>query len=249
MNANAVGNDPPPPDEGVMEFTLTPAHIGLIRRTVWVWDDSESGAPVAAPDIPYGEGSMWDHIGHAFGMTPENEGRWSKAQLEEMLRIHTLEMPGVLWIAATHGTIKPGPYDLDLTAMKYALGGDPPNMVFETYDDDNPPIDLRPDRVTFTFTPHHGLLLANAYWRYCHWVEAIGIDSKRPYGNNSFYFVDMAEILGEEWDEENEEALMHRYEKLHAETLLAVMAMTQNATIAPGRFTRPDPYSAWERAR
>lgn len=109
-------------------------------------------------------------------------------------------------------------------------------------------------RVTIEVTQQHLLLLKNAN------VGlrddggrdiSVGINSKRPYGEMTYFYIDMGEILGiapqgpprkdrpvqREFTEDQEKA----FEELHEQMQLVVQAFLLNATLAPGTFTRAPP--------
>lgn len=235
-------SNPSEPDERT-SLDLTPGHIALLRRMQFVWDESESGAPVAHPDAPYGPGDLFDIIGAAFGMTPAERGpngaAWSEAQRAEIWRIHSQDMADALMVMALHAKTKPGRYEIDLRPFKAFHGDEMPDLRFDSDRQTEQPLDLRGDAILFDFTPDHGELLANAYFRWCHWLDAPGIDSKRPYAS-TYYPGDVAAILGHDYDPNSDEDLPIEEEtlfaKLHAETLLALYILVRHGAITPRRY-------------
>jgi hypothetical protein len=122
--------------------------------------------------------------------------------------------------------LAPGAYQLDNYHLEQATDG---KLAFNSYGE--PPIELPRERVfSFTVTQEHLKLL-----RHLHTREFDGflelIDLKRPYGDMTYYFIDMADALGEPLpprDAENTPQFtpqqINRYVQLHKEMLFAAQA-------------------------
>jgi hypothetical protein len=122
--------------------------------------------------------------------------------------------------------LAPGAYQLDNYHLEQATDG---KLAFNSCGD--PPIELPRERVfSFTVTQEHLKLL-----RHLHTREFDGflelIDLKRPYGDMTYYFIDMADALGEPLPPRNAENTpqftpqqINRYVQLHKEMLFAAQA-------------------------
>jgi hypothetical protein len=121
------------------------------------------------------------------------------------------------------GKLAPGPYQLD----NYHLDEAPDGKIDVNFDGD-PPIVLPAERIfTFTVTDEHLKLLRHLYT-----TEMDGcirlMKPKRPYGDCTYYFYDMADALGKPRpDYEGPE--IERYRQLHREMLFAAQAFWRYA--------------------
>lgn len=96
---------------------------------------------------------------------------------------------------------------------------------------------------TFTLTEDHVKLLRRAYvgWQDCE-TGAPEVDPKRPYGNSSVA-QDIAEILGEEYDQEDpSESQDRRLLTLHRETQLALQVVLATGAFKLGNYKKKDEY-------
>ena len=100
----------------------------------------------------------------------------------------------------------------------------------------------------FELKPEHVKLLRSAYvgWQDCE-TGAPEIDPKRPYGNSSVAR-DVAEILGEPFDDEDEDQA-HELLSLHRETAMALQVILGACSFDPGVYERANPYgrAPWRR--
>jgi hypothetical protein len=129
------------------------------------------------------------------------------------------------------GKLAPGPYQLDNYHLDHAQNGE---LTFNA--DEDPPIVLPAERIfTFTVTDEHLKLLRNLNTR--EWQGFVELmDMKRPYGDLTYYFIDMADALGEppppcDADDEPEftPRQIERYLQLHREMLFAAQAFWRYA--------------------
>ncbi len=129
-----------------------------------------------------------------------------------------------------HASLKPGVYELENYHLSYAYQG-----ILPLDAEDGKPIVL-PKQATFQFTltEEHLKLLGYLNIRGFHgYVELM--DAKRPYGNYSYYYVDMANALGEPVpkDADGEPAFtseqLSRYSELHRQMLFAVQTFWRYA--------------------
>jgi len=123
------------------------------------------------------------------------------------------------------GKLAPGPYQLD----NYHLDDAPDGKLDVNFDGD-PPIELPAERIfTFTVTDEHLKLLRHLYTR--EWDGRIVLmNPKRPYGDMTYYFYDMADALGEPAPPDDETGpQIERYMRLHREMLFAAQAFWRYA--------------------
>jgi hypothetical protein len=83
--------------------------------------------------------------------------------------------------------------------------------------------------VTFTVTEEHLKLLRSQRW------EALQVNAKRPYGDMTYFELDMADILGEKVERDADGQLPKSQEerlwRLHEETCQALQVFLQHATL------------------
>lgn len=98
---------------------------------------------------------------------------------------------------------------------------------------------------TFTILQEHLDLLAAAYWRWndCEFGGP-EVDPKRPFGNSSGEYRDMAEAVGWQYnedDQEQEDGLM----RLYRETLTVLVVGFSAGIFEPGEYERGG--DGWQR--
>ena len=111
----------------------------------------------------------------------------------------------------------------------------------------------------FEFTKEHQTLLrymtveASESWQTD--GELYGVDAKRPYGDFTYYELEMAKHLGlptttnpEGWKEIDKET-ERRLTALHHQMEAAVQVYLQNFKIEPGTFEGEPDYGIWERVK
>ena len=190
-------------------FTLTEAHIKLLRNAVVVWAPIESGAPaVMISPLQAGDDSaaLYADIAKRAGLASVD-----KQQIDRLVE----EMPEALAQLLEHGKLAAGNYRYDnlLTELAFAEKTLPAELAYLA----------KQKSVSFKFTDQHLTLLRHARW------GGLFMNPKRPYGDMTSFELDMAEILKVPLDEK-------RLWKLHTETLPALQLYLQKATIAPGDY-------------
>jgi hypothetical protein len=197
---------------------LKPEHLALIRLLRVTWSPVESGAAGVRCYAPFGTGTRTVAVGMS-AMQTGDEALFVRTMIEvaRLLPSYVAEQ------AARMAGLYPIPSDM----ATYLSGGD---------------AGVRADGM-FEFRAEHAKLLSNASWRIEHeayWRGLQGgnpdwpmpsIDGKRPYGDCSYYQLDLAEILGCPYafgsdreavpDPEKYEAL----QKLHHESLAALQVV------------------------
>jgi len=191
------------------------------------WFNSESGGvilaagPVSADDWRGGEYKAI--IGELSRRVPQAAA--GKSDDERLTILHDLLIDDLRQFFQT-ARLAPGAYRLENYHLAYAENG---KIDASAYGD--PPIELPSEReFTFTVTPEHLLLIRHMNTRT--WQSFIEImDAKRPYGDMGYYYIDMADALGEPplpRDGKNNVQVTpqqeERYVRLHQQMLFAVQA-------------------------
>jgi hypothetical protein len=210
-------------------FKLTERHLKLLRNALVLWSPIESGAPgvVISPlmirDDEQATPAMYADVARRAGMTISDPPTAAeKQQVEDLLA----ELPEALAQLLAHGRIEAGTfrYDNPLVALPFASQMLPAEIASLANE----------KAVTFTLTGRHVTLLRQANWR------GPVMDPKRPYGDSTYFELDMADILGEHLAKTADGQLMDqdqkRLWKLHTETLPALQVYLQKASITPGEY-------------
>jgi len=218
-------------------ITITAEDIALIRQSRWVWDGAERGAPMLAPESPFGKPDALSQIGTAFEIESPMQQAKRFVSMYRVLNMFTL-----------HGTLSPGTYSLrnvdaeHLRNQMTGYGGEAGVSDAE--------IGLTDDG-RFKMTNDHIKLLRaleidwsnewdNEERLACGEFPAPACDPKRPYGDMTFIELDMAHILGEipltadgsNW--EPDPKLAARLQQLHWQMLGAMQVFVENAELEPG---------------
>jgi hypothetical protein len=123
----------------------------------------------------------------------------------------------------SHGALAPGRYDyanplVQLPDLVHALPDELAALAVE-------------ETLVFDFSAQHDALLRAARWR------GLWMDAKRPYGDMTYFELDMADILGQPTDRGENGQLPADQErqlwKLHTEMLSALQVYLQRAAIGP----------------
>lgn len=195
---------------------MTARHITLIRLLKVTWVPLENGAPGIHFTNPLGKQGNTDTINTAMAALGISD---------ELLVIQTLAEVGRLLPEYVSQSVhlKPGKYAIPMDSLAYF---------------NNPSSGVGKDGF-FEFRTEHSVLLKAAHWR---WVDADTvdevlndelwpmpyIDGKRPYGDCSYYQIDMGRLLGEPYALDSNGNAIHdaekdaRLERLHIETLAAL---------------------------
>jgi hypothetical protein len=98
-------------------FTLTDAHIVLLRHMRVAWNDTEFGsAPAIYARRPYGNSSVLEDVAELVGMPP-----WdlrSTAEDAQCLWLH-LQTQAALEVVLSTGAFEPGEYELDAHTFRW----------------------------------------------------------------------------------------------------------------------------------
>lgn len=94
------------------EFTLTDAHIKLLRRACIGWQNCETGAPEIDPKRPYGNSYVIGDVAEILGekaTDPDDDSNFSEEQRERLMALHQ-ETETALQIVLATGAFTPGRY-------------------------------------------------------------------------------------------------------------------------------------------
>lgn len=146
----------------------------------------------------------------------------------DQARVETLvaELPEAFAQFLAHGQLTPGRYEYanPLLDLEFATEGLPEEIGSLARD----------QTVHFDLADHHLALLRAARWR------GLWMNAKRPYGDMTYFELDMADILGEAVVRDAEGRLPASQEKrlwrLHAETLPALQIYLRHAAIDLGDY-------------
>jgi hypothetical protein len=213
-------------------FKLTERHLNLLRNAVVLWAPVESGAPaVVISPLQIGDGeeqptpAVYADIARRAGLPMSNPPTAAeKQQVDDLVA----DLPEALAQLLAHGRLEAGTYRYEnpLVELPFASKMLPPEIAA-----------LAKERVvSFALTGRHVALLRHARWR------GLFMNPKRPYGDFTYFELDMAEILGEQVARTADGKLPDKEEqrlwKLHTETLPALQLYLQKASITPGDYPR-----------
>ncbi len=216
------------------EFTLTADHLRLLRHLRVVWVDVEAGVPVVDLGMPFGSDDVGGDVARILGRpnAPLRPTGYGGSNLPEGL----LQAVAVMVDA---GQLRPGTYTIvNAERERIAAGkGMPPrNPLSEVA---VPAIPATPT-FSFTVTTDHLKLFARARF------HDFGFDFKRPYGDMSYYELDIADALGVRIPPKTadgyafEPAEIARFDRLHGEMLFTLQAFLQYAQLEPGTYVLRD---------
>ena len=219
-------------DERTFELTLE--RIALIRRMVVAWNASESGAPIIHPHAPYGS---TDRDGDIENVTGDDEG------FDEEHRA----LGDALAVFLQNAALKPGRYQYHNPLAKLA-----PCEVFDLFRDEAS--GQTPEHITFDVTAEHRALLPKLRLEWDAERDVPAVDPQRPYGDMTWYTVEMATHLGTppETDADGRAIMSDeeetRLERLHREMQPAMQILLRSADLAPGDFRSAGAAGTWTQA-
>lgn len=101
-------------------FTVTPAHLALLRHAYIGWEDCEFGAPAIDCKRPYGNSYVYGDIAEILNIIPAgDDGDFSEAQEAYMRQLHE-ETQTVLQIILSTGEMAPGDYEAPAYSTEWA---------------------------------------------------------------------------------------------------------------------------------
>jgi hypothetical protein len=191
--------------------------LRIIREMVVSWNITETGAPTIDSEIPIGHGNFLNNLIRITGINDKDLAislfQETNQFLEEYLQV------------------------ADLRAGRYSY----PNYLCTKGNNitidillDIDPSQAKNQVITFDFTEQHKMLLQAASIRWHEWDEedeglypTPGIDPKRPYGDRTYYELDMADALGMDYSEK----LDPYFQKLHFEMQSALQVFLRYASL------------------
>lgn len=224
---------------GNAPFAVNAEHIALLRRLRFSWDTAEIGAPMVDADAPYGAADTLATLAAVSGAKTD----------EDRVRRH-IETLAALRAMLRHGVLAPGDYPLQNLSpqeiQKIMLG-----YFEEASPANDTALGLTADG-KFRLTQEHLTMLKSLMFEWPHESDAEDLisdgrwpapmlDPKRPYGDMSYFELDMAHILGLTFKIENgEKVLTEAQEKplqlLHWQMLGALQVFVENADFKPGVY-------------
>lgn len=222
-----------PMKQKVCEVEVTDAEVAIIRSMPVIWDGSESGAPIVCVGEPWQE---------------PYPPSLSKSETERLRRALYAVAPFVRF-----GELAPGRYEFE-SAL-------PPNYLAHEPFVANGRSQVVGKRVSVELRPEHLKLLQSDTIRIRDGGDLellVGIDSKRPYGDMTDFYLDMADLLGitpagpprKEQPSRNEftDTQTAELDALHETMEPALQVFLQRAAFRPGRFRQePAGYGPWQR--
>ncbi len=222
--AAAAAQESPHP-EGVPTFTLREENIKVLRQAVAMWAPIESGVPgvmISTALIDEKKDLLQDLAARA-GLAWSNPP--TAAQREAAKRLFE-EMPQAFAQLLERGVLAPGAYSYPnpLPRVPHAENMLPTELAALAKDPTG----------RITITKEHLTLLRAGRW------QALFMNPKRPYGDMTYFELDMAGILGERVERRPDGKLPEVEEKrlfqLHVELLPTLQVYLQKATLAPGAY-------------
>jgi hypothetical protein len=224
------------------EITVTGDQLRLLRHLRVVWISGEAGVPAVDLEMPFGSADVGGDVARILGRPGGLPGR------RDVVRAYGSDIPtelpeGLLQAVAVlvdAGKLRPGTYTI-VNAMRERIAS---GKGLPLDDDMAPAIPAAPT-FNFTVSTDHLKLFARARF------HGFGFDFKRPYGDMTYFELDIADALGvktpprtaDGYDFKPEE--IARFDRLHGEMLFTLQAFLQYAQLEPGTYVSRD--GVWTR--
>lgn len=229
---------------GTKSFELTAKQTEQLRKLIVGWAEIEAGAPGVDYVQSFGMNPDDEDPGPQIlkwlGFKPEGEGGHytPEQQAAGMAQFQDLEKAFEILLSA--GEIKPGRYSFKNHGKKlFPRGG-------YMFDGKLIPVP-EGETVEFELTAEHLKLARRANTR------GFFIDPKRPYGDMTYFEIDMADALGIPFQHKSDgtpdfsKQQMDHFAKLHTDMMPVLQILLLRAHLAPGRYTR-DSSGNWHHA-
>ncbi|MCD4795440.1 MAG: hypothetical protein K8R54_19570 [Bacteroidales bacterium] len=233
-------------------FDLTHSHINLMRNALVIWDNSESGAPIIAL---YGENKKEAEILKDVAQMSDIRGNpdFSKEQTEKINKILS-EMGTVLEIFLSFGKLLTGKYQYENKLLKVFKKRRKKYFKWLINSYSKKTARTQGDTVVFDIKEEHIKLLQNANCGWLGYWGVPGINSKRPYGDMTCFYLDMVDILKLPFKRRNSEYCDETFTKeqfamldeLHESMIYALQVFLKYAKIEEGRFYKKG-YDFWRK--
>jgi len=191
-------------------------HLSFLRNLRVTWLPVESGAPGLRPFLPFGANRSTRPLGF------ELIGRRDEVMLAKLL----VETGQLIPAFCMHADLAVGTYAVPADMHDYFA---------------DPQTGVSPDG-TFDFREEHAALLRQSNWRMdmldppCWPLPSV--DGKRPYGDCSYFQIDMASHLGKPYsvssggEVQTDEVRDAEFDNLHRQMLAALQVLLVHATIS-----------------
>ena len=248
------------------QFHFTETHRKLLRELRIAWDPTENGAVTVHPLEPFGSQNVYGDISHIVGLGPLGKDSAKlklTPQQEERAKQFLKDLFPAVEIFLQNARLAPGEYKLRVKQPS-ALDEGVSQVDFVASEREKELVLMSPpeavDGDPFTFTSEHRkLLFATAdYLRGNsraakgeeNYFDVPALDPKRPYGDMTYYPLDIAEQLGIAIDNRDYEGRdkppPFRIEKLkklvdlHLSMLDAMILFLAEATLEVGNYEKRD---------
>lgn len=220
------GESPAGERRTMRELILTADHLRLLRQLRVAWAPVEAGGPMIDGEMPFGsveiERDMARILGHA-GKRSERDFGLPEGLVQAVA------------VLLDNAKLQPGTYEI-FNGMGARIAGGGKLEI-----SDSVALEIPASRtLRFEVTPDHLKLFARASF------NEIGFDLKRPYGDMTYYWLDIADALGvavpraADGSPDFKPEQIARFDRLHGEMLFTFQAFLQYAQLEPGVFVMRD---------
>lgn len=230
---------------GTKSFVLTEEQIQQLRKLIVGWSQVESGAPGVNYVETFGMNPDDEDPGPVIlewlGMKPQGAGGQYTPEQQTAGMEHFSGLEKAFAILLSAGEIKPGHYSFKNHWKKlFPHGG-------YIFDGKLVPAPAG-DTIDFDLTAEHLKLVRRAN------IEGLFVDPKRPYGDMTYFEIDMADALGipvprkSDGSPDFSKEQMDHFARLHTDMLPALQVMLLNAHVLPGQYSL-DETGNWHHAQ
>ena len=247
----------------LQHFTLTEDHRRLLREMTFLWVDLEAGGPALLgysptfheeDEVPY---TVYDlHADLCRILALDVDVSHLSSELENELDSLHSSMGIAVEIALDAARLEPGTYSypnyfaqIECPALEMLMP--PPFGTAESPSESNYLPVPTGDTITFQLTVEHVRLLRGLRIDWREPNSLVGINFKRPYGDMTYFELDMADILGipvprdeQQYPNFPEEQLRY-FHQLHTDMLYALPILLRHGTLSTGYYQIPG--EVWER--
>ena len=245
-------------------LTLSEEQLRLLPEMTFVWVDLEAGGPAVLgysatfhdddDTAPYSVQDRHADLCHILALDASTS-RLSAELEQELDRLHA-SMGTALEVALDTAQLNPGTYSypnyfatIESPVLDRLM---PPQFEGEESPSENAYLPVPTgDTITFELTAEHLRLLRalRIDWREPN--SLVGINFKRPYGDMTYFELDMADILGipvprDEQQQPNfSDEYLSYFHRLHAEMLFALPVLLRHGALSSGPYQIVD--GVWKR--
>jgi hypothetical protein len=248
----------------VHTLTLTEDQLRLLPEMTFVWVDLEAGGPAFlgysptfhdGDDVaPYSIDDRRADLCRILAL--DVDASRLSAELEQKLDTLHVSMGSALEIALDAARLTPGAYSYANYFAKIASPVlemlMPPWLDGEEFSSEHAYMPVPTgDTITFELTAEHLRLLRALRVDWLERNSLAGINFKRPYGDMTYFELDMADILGVpvHRDEQQQplfsDEQLRYFHRLHAEMLFALPVLLRHGTLGAGLYQMVD--GVWKR--